>query len=107
MNNFRAAREAKGFLQKEVADALGVKTPNISRWETGVNYPEVEKLIRLARLYGTSTDYLLGLDEGQRFTVTEEEKELLRKYRCATADTCRAVRAVLGMQEKERPASAG
>jgi len=104
--NFRTAREAKGLLQKEVAIALGVKAPNISRWESGVNFPEVENLIRLAALYDTTTDYLLGLDDGSGFPVTEEEKELLRRYRSATADTRRAARAVLGVQEKERPASA-
>ena len=56
---FKKAREAKGLSQKYVALTLGVKPPNISRWESGVNYPTVENLIALAHLYECSIDYLL------------------------------------------------
>ena len=59
---FREAREAKGMSQKYVALTLGVKPPNVSRWEAGVTYPSIENLIALANLYDVSVDYLLGLD---------------------------------------------
>lgn len=61
--HFKEAREAKKMSQKFVALTLGVKPPNVSRWEAGVTFPAVENLIKLAELYEVTTDYLLGLDD--------------------------------------------
>lgn len=33
--NLRAARDARGLTQKEVADEIGVSPMDVSRWETG------------------------------------------------------------------------
>ena len=84
--HFREAREAKGMSQKFVALTLGVKPPNVSRWESGVTYPTVENLISLSKLYGVSADYLLGLDNlpvpaGARGVTNYEEAILLQIYR--------------------------
>lgn len=35
----------------------------VSKWETGYRRPPIEKLARLAKVLGTSVDYLLSLDE--------------------------------------------
>ena len=106
--NFREAREAAGFSQKFVALTLGVKPPNVSRWESGVTFPTVENLMKLADLYGVTTDYLLGIgiSEGPA-NVTRDELELLTAYRAATPDTRRAVRAVLGIPAIEKSAQIG
>lgn len=110
---FKKAREAKGLSQKYVAYTLGVKPPNVSRWEAGINYPTVENLIALARLYECSIDYLLENDkEGSTIYVTSEELELIQKYRAASREIKNAARAVLSaaadqhtIKEKEAAAS--
>ena len=48
------------FSQKYVAISVGVATPTISQWESGIKSPSVENLWKLADLYGTSVDYLIG-----------------------------------------------
>ena len=48
------------FSQKYVAISVGVATPTISQWESGAKSPSVENLWKLADLYGTSVDYLIG-----------------------------------------------
>lgn len=44
-------REASGLKQREVADAVGVETPTISRWETGEFLPDDQKLKALCKVF--------------------------------------------------------
>ncbi len=54
-------REDHDLSQQQVAAYLQMKQPQYSRYERGVRDIPTDVLIRLARLYNTSTDYLLGL----------------------------------------------
>ena len=59
--NIRNLRVDKGYTQKQVGEYLGISQNTYSQYEIGVlNYP-VDVIIKLAQLYGVSTDYLLGL----------------------------------------------
>jgi transcriptional regulator with XRE-family HTH domain len=40
----RRARDTRGKKQREVARAVGVDTQTVSRWERGINEPDLEKL---------------------------------------------------------------
>lgn len=59
----RDMREDHDLTQAQVAAYLGMKQPQYNRYETGLRDTPTDVLIRLARLYGTSTDYLLGLTQ--------------------------------------------
>lgn len=63
MNRFKECREKTSYTQKQVAVILGVKPPQISKWESGTGNPSRENCIKLAKLYGVSTDYLLGISD--------------------------------------------
>ena len=54
-------REDHDLSQQQVADYLGMKQPQYSRYERGLRDVPTDVLIRLAKLYQTSTDYILGL----------------------------------------------
>ncbi len=54
-------REDHDMSQQEVADYLGMKQPQYSRYERGLRDVPTDVLIKLARLYKTTTDYLLGI----------------------------------------------
>lgn len=54
-------REDHDLTQSEIAKYLGMKQPQYSRYERGVRDVPSDVLVRLAQLYHTSTDYLLGL----------------------------------------------
>ena len=59
--NIRNLRIDNGYTQKQIGEYLGISQNTYSQYEIGVlNYP-VDVVIRLAQLYGVSTDYLLGL----------------------------------------------
>ena len=60
-SRLRDLREDADLNQTQVARHLGMSQTGYSKYETGENDIPTEVLIRLARFYGTSTDYLLGL----------------------------------------------
>ena len=56
----RDLREDRDLTQKKVADMLGMSQTGYSKYETGENDIPTAILIKLARFYNTSIDYLLG-----------------------------------------------
>lgn len=59
-NRIRDLREDKDMNQTEVAKMLGMSQTGYSKYETGENDIPTAILIKLARFYGTSIDYILG-----------------------------------------------
>lgn len=55
-------RLAKGLSGEELGKAICVSGASVSFWESGTYDIKSEYLIRLARFFGVTTDYLLGLD---------------------------------------------
>lgn len=64
-------RSAFGWSQVELAKRLGVAKQTVSNWENENIQPSIEMLVRLARLFNVTTDYLLGLDAIPRLNVEE------------------------------------
>lgn len=58
----RSLRSAACITQKTLAEYLGVSEQAVSRWESGVCYPDIEYLPAIASFFGVTTDDLLGCD---------------------------------------------
>ena len=56
----RDLREDHDLTQRKVADMLGMSQTGYSKYETGENDIPTSILIKLAKFYDTSIDYLLG-----------------------------------------------
>ena len=56
-------RKELGLSQEALGDRLGVSRQSIYKWESDSALPEVEKLITLAKLFGVSVGWLLGVEE--------------------------------------------
>ena len=56
----RDLREDRELTQTQIAKILGMSQTGYSKYETGENDIPTAILIRLARFYNTSVDYLLG-----------------------------------------------
>jgi len=59
----RQVRREKGLSQKRAASELGLTDTGYRNYETGARRPTFEVLPRLARFFGVSSDYLLGLSD--------------------------------------------
>jgi len=56
-------REDKNLSQFALAAAMGYKSAvTIAKWELGNRTPELENLIALAKFFGVSLGYLVGLE---------------------------------------------
>ena len=66
--SIRDLREDRDMNQTEIARVLGMSQTGYSKYETGENDIPTNVLIKLARFYNTSIDYLLGeTDNPQRY----------------------------------------
>lgn len=56
-------RTKAGWSQEFVARQIGVSRQTIMNWESGENKPNVDKAIKLAKLFGVTVDDLLSDDQ--------------------------------------------
>lgn len=67
MNKFserlKELRIEKNISQKELANAMKVGQRCVSGWEAQGREPNFDVVIELAKYFGVTTDYLLGLED--------------------------------------------
>lgn len=61
----RDLREDSDLTQAQVAEYLSMKQPQYNRYEHGFRDIPSDVLIALAKLYKTTTDYILGLTDAR------------------------------------------
>ncbi|MBQ3876378.1 MAG: helix-turn-helix transcriptional regulator [Oscillospiraceae bacterium] len=59
----RILRQQYGLTQSELAKQLGVSTSTIGMYEQGRREPDHKTLLIICKLFGISTDYLLGSEK--------------------------------------------
>lgn len=80
------ARKSKKLTQNDVANALHMTQSNISAYEKGIRNPPIEILVELARYYGVSVDYLLGISLTD-YPDKKNERPLARLARIPQPDS--------------------
>lgn len=70
-------RISKEMSMEDLAKAVDVSKSNVSMWENSNAIPRNDVLLKLAKLFGISTDYLLGKEVIWGIHNTENEKLLL------------------------------
>ena len=66
----KSLRIEKKLTQKQVADRIGLAISAVSSYESGTRYPSYDVLVKLARIFHVSTDYLLGITDKRNIDVT-------------------------------------
>ena len=62
----RELREHHDMSQSQVAEIIETTTQYYQKYEKGIRPLPIERLVILAKLYQTSTDYILGLTDDPR-----------------------------------------
>ena len=71
-------RTGRKLSQGDVAERLDVSRQSVSKWETGQSVPELDKIVRLADLFGVSVDELVrDGDAPQPQPQPEAEKRIV------------------------------
>lgn len=84
-DRLKSLRMNKSLTQTQVAELLNVSSASISAYETNLKNPSYAILVKLARIYHTSTDYLLGL----------EQKNFQLDLSGLTSDEVRAIKTLI------------
>lgn len=62
-SNIASERKRIGYRQSDLAVELNVSTSTVARWEQGKLSPAGSNLAQMKKLFGCTTDYLLGLTD--------------------------------------------
>ena len=55
-------RKEKGLSQAELGKSIGVSQKAVDYWERGINEPKASYIIKLAKYFNVSADYILGIE---------------------------------------------
>ena len=64
--NLKQLRKERQLSQEDLAEILDVSRQAVSKWEQGIGYPEVEKLLLIARKLRISLDSLMETEIAQK-----------------------------------------
>ena len=69
-DKLRKLRMSRNMTQQQLGDRIGVAKSVVSYYESGDRCPSYDVLIRIAKVFHTSTDYLLGVAKDDVVDVT-------------------------------------
>ena len=101
-NQIRERRQALGLSQEELAQRLYVSRVTVSHWETGRTLPDVQSMLLIANLFGTTIDELVRGDVDEMREMVEKNERRTKTFAVALAavevivGTALAVTAVAG-----------
>lgn len=76
ISRLKEMREDRDLTEKDIANVLGIKQQNYSRYETGTVSMPIERYAKLAEFYNTSIDYIIGrTDERKPYKKSIFEKK--------------------------------
>lgn len=73
----------RGMTQYEFAHALGVSIDTVKNWEQCYNYPRIEDIDKICRIFHCKYDYLFGADDRMQedLGLSEDALYVLRKVK--------------------------
>ncbi len=87
-------RRESGWSQEELAERLEVSRQSVSKWESGVSQPDVDRIVAMSRLFDVSTDYLLKDEPGVAPGIEEAGAEVARGVSATHQAEARGIRSL-------------
>lgn len=79
-DKLRSLRKSDNISQSELGKHIGLSKSIISNYENGINYPDFDNLLRIAKYFRVTTDYLLGAENERAIDIsglTESQTALI------------------------------
>ena len=73
-------RKMNGITQKELAEHLGFTHVAVVKWENGQREPDFSTVVKIARFFNVSTDYLLGKTDEPSIILANEKISVPAQY---------------------------
>lgn len=68
-------RKRNGWSQEDLANELNIFRQSVSKWESSMSVPDLDKILKLSELFGVTTDFLLK-DEEEMITELNENESV-------------------------------
>lgn len=95
MNRIQELRKAAGMKQTDLAALLSVARTTVSNYELGYHSMDPEIIFSLCKIFGVTSDYLLGFSAVPSESLSEEESSILTAYHAAPENIQTAIMAML------------
>lgn len=77
----KTLRKKNNLSQSSLTKKLNVTRSSVNAWEMGISVPSTALIVKLAKLFQVSTDYLLGIKESATLDISAlNEKETMILY---------------------------
>lgn len=77
--NLKRIRKDNNLSQEQLADKLGVSRQSVSKWESGLAYPEMDKVLQICKLFNLNIDELLNQNI-KEVNETKQSKNNVNKF---------------------------
>lgn len=70
-------RKQKGMSQEDLANLVNVSRQAVSKWESDVSLPDIDRLIKICKLFDVSVGWLLGVEQESMYDLTDSHIETI------------------------------
>lgn len=98
----RLLRTTYNMTQKELGHKINVSVVSVGCWENGSKSPSIDAIVSMSKIFGVSTDYLLGVvidPQIDAMLLSQSEKTLLSNYRTLDFHGRRAVDTLCAIEK--------
>lgn len=78
-DNLKKIRKEHNLSQEQLADKLGVSRQSVSKWESNLAYPEMDKVLQICKMFNLNIDELLNQDI-KKINDSKQSKMNINKY---------------------------
>ena len=73
-DNLRVLRARERYSMEDIAEIIGVSRQSVAKWESGESLPDIDKCVKLAKLYKVTLDDLVNATVEELQYEDDEEK---------------------------------
>lgn len=93
--------DMNGVKSADVARATGISNMTFSDWKKGKSTPKMDKIEKIAKYFGVTTDYMMGKkSEVPSLSMADEHFELIKLYSSLSEADQKAIMQIMRRMNK-------
>ena len=93
--------DMNGVKSADVARATGISNMTFSDWKKGKSTPKMDKIEKIAKYFGVTTDYMMGKkSEVPSLSMADEHLELIKLYSSLSEADQKAIMQIMRSMNK-------
>lgn len=93
--------DMNGVKSADVARATGISNMTFSDWKKGKSTPKMDKIEKIAKYFGVTTDYMMGKkSEVPSLSMADEHFELIKLYSSLSEANQKAIMQIMRSMAK-------